>query len=72
MVIDDKGGEVNSQRLVLQKEGDQIILRHTSRGGKLKNLLVAFGCALHMLGYIAQVFYSPIHACVVLASYKIV
>ena len=39
----------------MTKEGDQLKFEHTSRGGKLINLIDAFECALHMFACMTQV-----------------
>ena len=64
MVIDDKGGEVIHKDSGRGKESKgenyeskriKLKFQHTSRGSKLRNLIVAFECAFHMFASMAQV-----------------
>ena len=75
VVFDAKGGEVTHKDSKIggankwndKTRGSYWNLKHTSRGGKLINLYVAFECALHMFACIAQVLKFNILACVVYA-----
>jgi hypothetical protein len=42
----------------MKRRGSIKILKHTSRGSKLINLYVAFGCVLHIFACISSCFFS--------------